>query len=136
MNSLKGLATVGIAFWLMFLGGCEAIQTATSNLPAGQVITTIQRGAENAMVVPTTSFRSVPLRPVPTPSGAGIIVPTATPDIAAQTNERLATIAATLTAPTSTDEEWHAPFVVPDKCRDWHPPMARMPECASPLLQP
>jgi len=45
---MKQLAIIALAFWLLFLGGCEKVKELTS-IPIGPAITTIQTGAQTAL---------------------------------------------------------------------------------------
>lgn len=81
MDGLKAIALVGIAVWLMFFGGCEAVQRATSNYNAnGQPIAPVVQAGINSLrpsqgpVYPLTTPQAIYIRPQGMPQ-----LPVATP---------------------------------------------------------
>jgi len=123
MNSLKGIIAVGIAVWLLFLGGCDALQRATNGYTANGVpiVPAIQTGVERVLATPKVTFstpviivpQGMPSLPRATPQpvqGQAQAQPTNTPgavepqpavDVQA-TADKEATIQAWLQAPPAT----------------------------------
>lgn len=80
MSELKAIAIIGFAFWLLFLGGCEALQRVTNGVAAGGFPVGL---AQPGIVVPTPQVLvSVPSLYTNQPQSRApndVIVPTLTP---------------------------------------------------------
>lgn len=81
---LKNLAAIAVAVWLLFFGGCSAIQRATTQFNPSGVVSIIQNGAQTTIAAPVPQVilptpRTAPIQRPPIvvsePSRAPIVVP-------------------------------------------------------------